>query len=140
MLLFLFYLLILFYRVSQWGLSELINIVQLNFYLLKVDSIIFSDTNGVGYFCIILIAINFLFHDYMSKKSFIIVLLIYFFFVVLSFSRAAILLLFSSYIYLRSSLQFLQISVLFSPLSPFEALWFFLRLRFRPLVELPKVW
>ena len=60
----------LFYRVSQWGLSELINIVQLNFYLLKVDSIIFSDTNGVGYFCIILIAINFLFHDYMSKKKF----------------------------------------------------------------------
>ncbi|WP_417880914.1 O-antigen polymerase [Vibrio sp.] len=80
----------LFYRVNQWGVSELVNVIKLNFYLLKVDSIIFSDTNGVGYFCIILIAINFLFHDFMSKKIFRMIIFVYLFFVVLSFSRAAI--------------------------------------------------
>lgn len=85
-----FVLIVDFYnRASNFGIS--IDILSGNFHAFKNESLIFKDTNGVGFYALVVFAVNILLSSVVSKKIWFITQFIIAFFIVSTISRAAIL-------------------------------------------------
>lgn len=78
----------LFFRLKWVGynISQVFN----NFYLLKFGSVMFSDSNGVGMYACVCIAINMLLYKFVPKKLWYVCQLTLFFLVIFTLSRSAI--------------------------------------------------
>ncbi len=79
-----------------------------NFYNFKTDSIIFSDTNGVGMYCTIVACINYILRAFVSKSKYLLLQTIIFLFTLFTLSRSAIVSVTVLYVMAFSRLVFID--------------------------------